>query len=492
MSPIVMAVGLAKLHNDPTRNPITRLARHSLRNKTLSCLEQTQGADDSFLASPLMTAFVVMSLADAGYQDCAIVSRGIEFLLTSVRGDASWPSVASVATTNTVLALEAYPKQSIAAATQSWDSLHHDETPSAEWHGASITGDTVVTHASPEVTNESRHVCERAIDWLLNTQHSTISGITGSPAGGWSDDGTPGAQSNALATAGVVRTLAASFAFDGSARSARIERAAGLGVGWLLEMQNDDGGWGTFSHDDEAESNSGSGVDPTAQALRALGAWQRLWKIDSQRYSQAALSSVISRIRPAIDRGLKYLESEQRDDGCFVPLWFGNVHQPNAENPVLGTALVLTTFAELCCLDTNTAQRAASWMVASQHSSGGWGPPRVPVDYSGNERDGNLRSWRENDTLARFCSVEETAAAICALLPLATATPAIERAVSRGLNWLTNAVEQDQHRQAAIIGFYFAQIWYYERLYPLVFGAGALSRAVLTLMPAAPIVTAIS
>src|SRR3954469_1387097 len=34
MSPIVMAVGLVKLHNDPTRNPITRLVRHSLRNKT--------------------------------------------------------------------------------------------------------------------------------------------------------------------------------------------------------------------------------------------------------------------------------------------------------------------------------------------------------------------------------------------------------------------------------------------------------------------------
>ena len=33
LSPVVMAVGLAKFHNDPSRNPLTRLARRSLRNQ---------------------------------------------------------------------------------------------------------------------------------------------------------------------------------------------------------------------------------------------------------------------------------------------------------------------------------------------------------------------------------------------------------------------------------------------------------------------------
>ena len=35
-SPLVLAVGLAKFHHDPPRNPIMRLLRHSLRNKTLA------------------------------------------------------------------------------------------------------------------------------------------------------------------------------------------------------------------------------------------------------------------------------------------------------------------------------------------------------------------------------------------------------------------------------------------------------------------------
>jgi squalene-hopene/tetraprenyl-beta-curcumene cyclase len=87
--------------------------------------------------------------------------------------------------------------------------------------------------------------------------------------------------------------------------------------------------------------------------------------------------------------------------------------------------------------------------------------------------------------------VEETAAAVTALLPLAATTPAFERAVSRGLAWLMNAVEQDRHRQAAIIGFYLPQIWYYDRLYPLVFAAGALSQAMGALAPPALAVTAV-
>jgi squalene-hopene/tetraprenyl-beta-curcumene cyclase len=38
-------------------------------------------------------------------------------------------------------------------------------------------------------------------------------------------------------------------------------------------------------------------------------------------------------------------------------------------------------------------------------------------------------------------------------------------------------VENHQHRQPAPIGFYFAKLWYYERLYPLIFTVAALGRA---------------
>jgi squalene-hopene/tetraprenyl-beta-curcumene cyclase len=495
MSPVVMAVGLAKFHNDPSRNPLTRLARRSLKTKSLAFLGKLQASDDSFLASPLLTSFVVMSLASADYQEHAIVRRGIEFLLTAVRADASWGVAASLATNNTVLATESF----LSAKS---NNHAHDGEPESVWQDTATTSDTAVSndaqidsagkdHVSPaeSAAHESRDVFRRGIEWLLKTQRTTRGVVTDSPVGGWAATTTSGGEPNTISTANAVWVLAQGFARAGARLEERIERSAGSGVVWLLDMQSDDGGWGTYSHNDESETGAASCIDATAASLRAIAAWQRNWRTDSPRYTLAALQHVIDRIAPAIESAMKYLELQQRDDGSFVPIWFGNRHQAKNENPVLGTCHVLGALSELGFLDSNTAQRAAGWLLAAQHASGGWGPPRTPVDYSENERESNLRSWRDNETLDQFCSVEESAAAASALLPLAATTPGFERAVSRGLTWLTNAVEQDRHRQPAIIGFYFPQIWYYDRSYPLVIAAGALSRAMGALAPTALTVT---
>jgi squalene-hopene/tetraprenyl-beta-curcumene cyclase len=176
------------------------------------------------------------------------------------------------------------------------------------------------------------------------------------------------------------------------------------------------------------------------------------------------------------------LESQQGEDGRFNPLWFGNEHQPEDQNPVYGTAQVLIACAELKRLDTEMAHRAARWLLSVQHSTGGWGPPRAPRDYSGAEKDG-FRAWRANEAMAKLCSVEETGLAITALLPLVDSSHGASRAVSAGLTWLATAVEQDAHRRPAVIGFYPSKLWYHERLYPLVFAAGAFSRATRLLAP---------
>ena len=46
-----------------------------------------------------------------------------------------------------------------------------------------------------------------------------------------------------------------------------------------------------------------------------------------------------------------------------------------------------------------------------------------------------------------------------------------------GLNWLIERVQAEQ-LQPAPIGFYFAKLWYHERLYPLIYATGALGMAV--------------
>jgi squalene-hopene/tetraprenyl-beta-curcumene cyclase len=48
--------------------------------------------------------------------------------------------------------------------------------------------------------------------------------------------------------------------------------------------------------------------------------------------------------------------------------------------------------------------------------------------------------------------------------------------VERGTEWLCAAVERGNWREPSPIGFYFAKLWYYERLYPLIWTVGALGK----------------
>ena len=173
---------------------------------------------------------------------------------------------------------------------------------------------------------------------------------------------------------------------------------------------------------------------------------------------------------------MRFLEGEQHNDGSFVPLWFGNQYHPEGHNLVYGTARVLIACQELGRLDGDMAQRAARWLLGVQHANGGWGPPRTSpaTSLSNIYRSGSSRA---EDALASFCSVEETALAVEALLPLSETNQLYSRAVRNGLKWLVDAVEQGRHKQPAPIGFYFAKLWYHERLYPLAFATSALREA---------------
>jgi squalene-hopene/tetraprenyl-beta-curcumene cyclase len=493
-SPIAIAVGLAKFHNDAPHNPVMRLIRRGLRKKSLAAVVQSQAADDSFLGSPLATAFIVMCLSSMGDQESAIVRRGVEFLLSSVRSDASWSLVANLSTTNSALAMEglfADRAQTLEAARQ---KLHDSSLHSTPWQDTATTRDTAVdshvSHAhTHHVADELADAGRQCVEWILNTQRTSSSLLTNAPVGGWGASDAAGAEPNTIATSAALATLANVAHLEIGVQRGRIERGGTLGVNWLLAMQNDDGGWPTYCRNDNAQSLDASGVDPTAQALRALAMWRKHWSTSAQAaQSSASLTmSLDKRIAASVERAIRFLEHQQRDDGSFVPLWFGNVQQPEDENPVMGTSAVLAACAELQLLDANMTRRAATWLQAAQHSNGAWGPPRAPVDYSDNEPEVGLRSWRENDTLAKECSIEETSAAIAALLPFALANPAGEASVSRGLAWLANAVEHDGDRPPAVIGFYLGRIWYYERLYPLAFAAGTLSRAVGALASVKPV-----
>ncbi|MEO1087675.1 MAG: squalene--hopene cyclase, partial [Acidobacteriota bacterium] len=86
-------------------------------------------------------------------------------------------------------------------------------------------------------------------------------------------------------------------------------------------------------------------------------------------------------------------------------------------------------------------------------------------------------SWGGGAGLAG--SVEETALALEALVTPGQKTPCPETQAScrRGLAWLCRAWDRGDWREATPIGFYFANLWYFEELYPLAFTAAALGRA---------------
>ena len=70
-------------------------------------------------------------------------------------------------------------------------------------------------------------------------------------------------------------------------------------------------------------------------------------------------------------------------------------------------------------------------------------------------------------------SVEETSLAVETIIAIDKGQKYRE-IIEKGLLWLLDKVEKDTWTNPSPIGFYFAKLWYYERLYPMIFTASAL------------------
>jgi squalene-hopene/tetraprenyl-beta-curcumene cyclase len=288
-----------------------------------------------------------------------------------------------------------------------------------------------------------------SLDWLLSCQHRETHPFTGADPGGWGWSDLSGAVPDADDTPGALLAIA-EWARSPSCTTRdkeRINEAAEAGIQWLLGLQNSDGGWPTFCRGWGTLPFDRSGTDLTAHALRALHAW-RNGRAEGSSY-EAAMTA-----------GLNYVERTQRADGSWLPLWFGNQDIQGEENPIYGTAKVLLAYRDLELVESNAARRGFEWLLQSQNKDGGWG---------------GGASLEARHGKGRASSVEETALAVEALL--AAPDDRFQSAITKGLTWLVEAVENDQHLESSPIGFYFAKLWYHERLYPLIFTVSALGRA---------------
>ena len=282
------------------------------------------------------------------------------------------------------------------------------------------------------------------VDWLLRQQFRREHPYTLAAPGGWAWTDLPGGVPDADDTAGALLALARLAPDDPQARDAAV-----AGVSWLLDLQNRDGGIPTFCRGWGRLPFDRSSPDLTAHAIRAWSAWRGVLPAELQL-----------RLDQATQRAATFLRKNQRADGAWVPLWFGHQEGSDDQNPLYGTARVIPA---LCVLETDgnlggrdLLDRAVRWVVKNQNADGGW-----------------------SGAAGAASSLEETSLALEALAVAWPYRPAdltaIHSAISRGSGWLAAAIESGRWRTPAPIGFYFAKLWYHERLYPLIFSVGALT-----------------
>jgi squalene-hopene/tetraprenyl-beta-curcumene cyclase len=402
--PALIAIGQCRFQHRPTWNPVLRAIRNAAVQPSLRKLESIQPTSGGFLEAAPLTSFVTMSLASIGLAEHPVAQLGVQFLLDSVRPDGSWPIDTNLATWVTTLSINAL-------------------------------GGDLPPESIPDLTS-----------FLANQQYRTVHLYTNADPGGWAWTNLSGGVPDADDTPGAVLA-----ALQLSKRSGSTDRASQAGtapfdlplaVNWLLDLQNRDGGWPTFCRGWGALPFDRSAPDLTAHAIRALTAFLS---------AQTSNSRLAPRIAKAIQAGFRYLSKSQRRDGSWLPLWFGNQHNHDDENPTYGTARVLAAYRDTGKTDRLEYQRGLEWLVTNQNPDGSWSGERgLPP------------------------SIEESSLALDIVL---SANHNSESA-QRGLEWLLDRIDAGTVSHQAPIGFYFAKLWYSERLYPLCFAAQAMRRAV--------------
>ncbi len=412
--PALVAIGQARFFHRKPLNPATRWLRQWAVKPTLDVLQRMQPMSGGYLEAVPLTSFVVMSLASTGRAGHPVTQKGLEFLVDSARSDGSWPIDTNLATWNTTLALNA------------------------------------LAQGGEEVAE----LCN--VDWLLACQNKSVHPYTGAAPGGWGWSDLSGAVPDADDTPGALLALRAIIDGDSASdeQRKRVRQAAAAGATWLLDLQNRDGGWPTFCRGWTELPFDRSGADLTAHALRALIAWKNELRD--------------GRIERALERGFTYLELQQRADGAWIPLWFGNENHPREENPIYGTAKVLLAYRDAGYGLIAPVRRGLTWLQQAQNSDGGWGGQAVATSK---KTGATIRS-----------SIEETSLALEALLSWPVDSSR-EPTIKKGLEKLLTEVETEGHREPSPIGLYFAKLWYYEKLYPLIFAVSALGQALKAFLP---------
>jgi len=230
--------------------------------------------------------------------------------------------------------------------------------------------------------------------------------------------------------------------------SSQLRASMRRGLAWLLSMQNADGGWGAFDHENNldflnnipfADHNAmldPSTADVTARAMECLGHMD--W----------------SPKHPVLARAHEFLKSEQEQDGS----WFGRW----GVNYVYGTSGVLRALETIGCRSSGETLRAADWLRRVQNPDGGFGE--------------SILSYYDQAYKAKGKSTASQTA--WGLIGLLAAGDADDPAVARAVDWLVaNQNEDGTWDEDEFTGTGFPQVFYLKyHLYRNSFPLYALAR----------------
>jgi len=229
---------------------------------------------------------------------------------------------------------------------------------------------------------------------------------------------------------------------------ARMEAAVRRGLAWLLAMQNDDGGWGAFDHNNDrrflcqipfADHNAmidPSTADVTARVIECLG-----------RHGWPAT-------HPVIERAVKFLLKDQTEEGP----WFGRW----GVNYVYGTSGVLRALETVALTARDYCQRAVDWLRSVQNSDGGFGE--------------SIASYY--DPALKGKGVSTASQTAWGLIGLLAATEVSDPAIARAVNHLVEQQQSDgSWAEKEFTGTGFPCVFYLKyHLYRNYFPLYALAR----------------
>ncbi len=306
--PALVAIGQARhFHGRKSIWPL-RMVRSASIGRTMKVLRQMQPQSGGYLEATPLTAFVVMSLAATGRSDHEVSRSGLRFLVDSMNEDGSWPIDTNLATWVTSLSVHA---------------LTRDPNDDGSWCSDSL------------------------VRWHLNCQHRLRHPFTGAEPGGWGWTDLSGAVPDSDDTpAAIIASRHFMRHVDGELQT-RCQTAIEQAMRWLQRLQNRDGGWPTFCRGWGQLPFDRSSNDLTAHVIRAI-----VGDATVKRSGDSAM----------VRRGIRFLERNQRADGSWLPLWFGNQDMQDELNPIYGTSRVLIAGA-LGTLGEQTVARGCEFLI---------------------------------------------------------------------------------------------------------------------------------